>query len=152
MASQSSLVAAFAYNSSIIIIGQELVQTHHFKNMRAVTINGTESYATVRGLHVLALAFNQEYRKIKRPFPPTVSASPMPLCSRWCLRLTSARPPRTAHPGEHPTRACPRRPAPPGATPRRRAWTGRVAGDGLPARLEGTDSNAMRAVKEAMRA
>jgi hypothetical protein len=90
-----------------------------------------------------------EYRKIKRPFPLTTSAHPMPLCSRWCPRLASARTPRAAHPGEHPTRACPRRPAPPGATPRRRARTGRVAGDGRPARLEGIDSNAMRAVKEA---
>ena len=65
----------------------------------------------------------KEYRKIKRPFPPTASAHPMPLCSRWCPRLASARTPRAAHPGEHPTRACPRRPAPPGATPRRRAST-----------------------------
>src|SRR4029450_2886178 len=78
-----------------------------------------------------------EYRKIKRPFPPTASAHPMPLCSRWCPRLTSARPPRTAHPGGDPTRAGPGGPAPPGATPRRRARTGRVARDGLPARLEG---------------
>jgi len=61
----------------------------------------------------------------------------MPRCSRWCPRLTSARPPHTAHPGEHPPRACPRRPALPGATLRRRARTGRLAGDGLPARLEG---------------
>jgi hypothetical protein len=69
-----------------------------------------------------------EYRKIKRPFPPTASAHPMPLCSRCCPRLASARTPRAAHPGEHPTRACPRRPAPPGTTPHRRARTGRVAG------------------------
>jgi hypothetical protein len=69
---------------------------------------------------------DREYRKIKRPFPPTVSAHPMPLCSRWCPRLASARTPRAAHPGEHPTRACPRRPAPQG-TDRAGGW-GRAAG------------------------
>src|SRR5215472_8216176 len=72
-----------------------------------------------------------EYRKIKRSFPPTASAHP----HATLLPLVPA--PGAAHPGEHPTRACPRRPAPPGATPRRRARIGRVAGDGLPARLEG---------------
>jgi hypothetical protein len=56
---------------------------------------------------------------ITRPLPPTASAHPMPLCSRWCPRLASARTTHAAHPGEHPTRA----------------RTGRVAGDGLPARL-----------------
>src|SRR5262249_46969217 len=67
-----------------------------------------------------------EYRKIKRPFPPTASAYPMPLCSRWCPRLASARTPRAAPPGEHTTRACPRRPAPLG-TARTGGW-GRAAG------------------------
>jgi hypothetical protein len=64
--------------------------------------------------------------KTPLPFPPTASAHPMPLCSRWYPRLTSACPPRTAHPGEHPTRACPRRPTPPGMD-RTGGW-GRAAG------------------------
>jgi hypothetical protein len=71
-----------------------------------------------------------EYRKITRPFPPTSSAHPLPLCSRWCPRLASAR---TA-PRAPPTLAS----TPPGrarGAPRHRARTGRVAGDGRPARL-----------------
>src|SRR5215510_13221655 len=68
----------------------------------------------------------REYRKIKRPFPPTASAYPMPLCSRWCPRLASARPPPAAPPGEPTTRAYPRRPAPQG-TARTGGW-GRAAG------------------------
>ena len=55
----------------------------------------------------------QGCRKIKRPFPPTASAHPLPLCSRWCPRLTSAR-------------ATGRHPAPQG-TDRTDGW-GRAAG------------------------
>src|SRR4030095_9472549 len=107
---------------------------------------GVDNSGNIEGIMLSSALKEGEYRKIKRPFPPTASAHPLPPCARWCPRLASARPPRAAHPGEHPTRACPRRPAPPGATPRRRARPGRVAGDGLPARLgrlEGTASNAM---------
>src|SRR5262249_9004878 len=78
-----------------------------------------------------------EYRKIKRPFPPTASAYPMLLCSRWCPRLASARTPRAA----------PLARTPPGrarGAPRHWARPGRVAGDGWLGRLEGTASNAMR--------
>src|SRR5262245_14725393 len=80
-----------------------------------------------------------EYRNMKKALcTDRVCPPPPPLPrARWCPRLTSARPPHTAHPGEPPPRACPRRPALPGATLRRRARTGRLAGDGLPARLEG---------------
>jgi hypothetical protein len=62
------------------------------------------------------------------------------------------RPPTLARTPPGRARGAPHHRAPP---PRRRARTGRVAGDGKPARLgrlEGTDSKAMRAVKEAMRA
>jgi len=79
---------------------------------------------------------------IKRPFPPTASAHPMPLCSRWCPRLVSARTLRAAHPGEHPTRVCPRRPAPPGATPRRH-----VEGERVCPRLWGAHNKTWRAAR-----
>ena len=56
-------------------------------------------------------------RKIKRPFPPTASAHPMPPCC-------------------HPARCCPRLGSAPHAPRQRLASAGWVAGDGQPARLE----------------
>ena len=71
-------------------------------------------------------------RKIKRPFPPTASAHPMPPCchpARCCPRLASARTP----PRQRLASAGYRRQA---AGSHRSARTGWVAGDGQPARLE----------------
>ena len=86
-------------------------ETPHTRWQRRMAARPPAPVQTTWGMEVAPL----EYRKIKRPFPPTASAHPMPLCSRWCPHLASARPPRAAPPGEHPARACPRRPAPPGA-------------------------------------
>ena len=59
-----------------------------------------------------------------RPRPPTPCHS-APAGARAWRRPAPLAPPTLA---STPTRACPRRPAPPGTTPHRRARTGRVAG------------------------
>ena len=72
-------------------------------------------------------------RKIKRPFPPTASAHPMPPCchpARCCPRLGSARTPRASAWRALDT-------ARQAAGSHRSARTGRVAEDGWPAQLEG---------------
>ena len=84
---------------------------------------------------------------IKRLFPPAACAHP---CHLAPLPLGPA--PQLGPPPSHrpPWRAPHQGRARGGPRPQGTARTG--AGTGCRARLEGTDSNAMRAVKEAMRA
>ena len=105
---------------------------------------GTRGRQAVKAADMHAEAHG-EYRKIKRPFPPTASASPMPLCSRWCPRLASARtlaPPTLARTPPGRARGAPRpwgHPAPQGT-----ARLGRLEGAETAADRRGSASGRRR--------